>query len=83
MLFAIPAVGFGETLPLVLVTAERLDDLIASDDFLGDLGDVAYGILNPAAVTPESDSEQSHERCNDREQDGDKNRQRRTSYNFV
>ena len=70
-------VDFVEAVLLVFVAPEDLDDAIAPHDLLGDLRDLADRVLDSAAVAPERSAEDTDQRCDDRHQNRDEQRQLR------
>jgi hypothetical protein len=65
ILLLVAAVDFIEPFGLVLITAEYLDDPVATDDFLGHLHNLADRILDTAAVATEGSSEYAHDHGHD------------------
>ncbi len=81
ILSKISSVNLGETLRLVIVTPEYLDDAIAAQYFLCYLRDLSDRVLDPAAVPAKRLAEHANQGGNDRDDYHDKNKQAHTLVN--
>ena len=70
----IAAIDFFQTTTFIVVTAKRLNNPVATNNFIGHLRDLANRVLNTTTVAAECDAQKAHDHRDNRKQNDDEYR---------